>query len=433
MSKAKVVILGGGMGGVYTALRLRSWWPLNQACETMLISRSRHFEFKSLFPEVLAGRLDPDSVRFPLHDILGEFHVKTATVNSIDPRRRIVQTDEGGVQFDYLVMALGGMRESIPASGKVPPLSVESLEECLELRKVVLRLLLRGAGTKPRTRKNIVIIGAGPTGIEVACELWRLASGKRGKKALSPLDIHLVEASRTILSTWGQALREDAEDILKESGIRLLTSSKVTRIENGRVHIKGKRSLRADAVVWAGGLKGLDLYRTLGAPLDKKGRLRVNPMLQLRGHKNIYAIGDGIDTSVFDPPVPQSAQAAYQQAALVATNITRSIEGVALRRFHYRELGQALPVGGRRAVARMLGIPLDGHAAWALEKALFLVRIPGLASRLRLLEGLAISPLARKGSEYIEERSSREPFQFLRKVLVNSPSHQGIVKPSTPR
>ncbi|GAB4339889.1 MAG: NAD(P)/FAD-dependent oxidoreductase [Candidatus Abyssubacteria bacterium] len=433
MSKAKVVILGGGMGGVYTALRLRSCWPLGQEWEITLISRGRHFEFKPLFPEVLAGRLDADSVRVPLPDLLGESHVKTATVTSIDPVSRIVQTEKGHVDFDYLVISLGGMRESVPTAGTVPLMSVESLDECLALRSKVCRLLSKGTTTRTRTRRNIVIIGAGPTGIEVACELRHLATRVGREKNLPPFDIHLVEASANILSRWGEALREDTENILKGSGIHLRIGSEVTRIEDGIVQIKGKRSIRADCVVWAGGLRGLELYRTLGAPLDEKDRLCVNPMLQLLNHENIYAIGDGIDTSVFDPPVPQSAQAAYQQSALVAANIRRSIGGLALRRFRYRELGYVLPVGGRRAVARMMGIPLNGRVAWALEKALFLVRIPKLSPRLRLLEGLAVSPLVRRGAEYIEGRCSREPFQYLKKTLLDPANHQGIDKPRTPR
>jgi NADH dehydrogenase len=190
---------------------------------------------------------------------------------------------------------------------------------------------------------------------------------------------------------------------LRESGIKLMTGTQIVRVAKGRIYLKGRKSIATDTVIWCGGLRGLPIYESIRAPLDEKGRLRVNSSLQVLRHPNIYAMGDAINTEVFKTPVPRSGQAAYQQASVIAGNILASDSEKPLKRFKYVDLGEIIPVGGRYALARILCVPLGGMPAWMLEKAIFIMRIPGLANKARVLNGLAIDPLVEKGEEYLEK------------------------------
>jgi NADH dehydrogenase len=314
------------------------------------------------------------------------------------------------VKYEYLVIALGGQPEPVPVAQGTELSFFESLDDAVRLRDSLAAIArqMKSGRTKSRARSSIVIIGAGPTGIEIASETSHLFGMNRDKPATASkrprADIYLIESAPEILHAWGQALRDVTRRILEEAGVHLLTSTRVSRIERGRVYLIGERSIAADAVVWAGGLRGLPLYQSLGSPLDRNGRFRVNAHLQLPRHVNVFAMGDAINTAAFPVHIPQSAQAAFQQAHCVAANVRRSVAGKALKEFRYSELGVAMPVGDRRAVASIVGLPIEGHVAWALEKLLFLARVPGLANKLRLFDGVALGPLEQKGMRYLKEK-----------------------------
>ncbi|UCD56116.1 MAG: FAD-dependent oxidoreductase, partial [Candidatus Hydrogenedentota bacterium] len=228
--------------------------------------------------------------------------------------------------------------------------------------------------------------------------------GRRTTARQPPIEISLIESATRILPDWGKKLRAQAESVLEESGIGVLTKTAVTRVGKDRIYLSARRSITTGTVIWCGGLRGLPVYESIGAPLDKKGRLRVNPYLHLPQYRNIFAMGDAINTEAFAMPVPRSGQAAYQQAKVIANNILSSESGKPLRRFTYSEVGEVMPVGGRRAIARILRVPLEGNPAWILEKAIFVMRVPGWSNKVKLLSGLALDPLVERGEEYLEKR-----------------------------
>jgi NADH dehydrogenase len=261
-----------------------------------------------------------------------------------------------------------------------------------------------------RARNTIAIIGAGPTGIEAATEIRftieTIQNSQPGKARRPAFDIWLIESANRILPNWGGHLRARADALLEQSNIKVMTDTSVDRVCKGRIYLNdGERtSIAADTVIVCGGLKGLPVYESIGAPLDESGRLRVNAKMQLPNHPNIFAMGDAISTEAFKNPVPRSGQAAYQQARVIAENIMASEDGKPLKRFKYVELGDVVPVGGRRAIARILGLPFEGNSAWLMEKAIFLVRVPGWANRARLLNSMGLDPLVRRGEEYLETK-----------------------------
>jgi len=410
----RTVILGCGFGGVHVAHCLLSRRLFTPRENVVLVSRNSSFEFKPLFTEVVGQRIPPEAVRYSVDNIFSKAscRIKTATVTGIDAEEQVVETDKGSVRYDYLVIALGGNPQPVPSTKSASTFSLESLDECVKLRDHLSELASGGENSfskKGRRGLNtIAIIGAGPTGIEAATEIrytLDAAHADLGEEHFRPrFDIRLIESANRILPGWGRTLRARTDEALEKSGIEVMTGTDVVRVGKGRVYLNGNKSIAADTIVQCGGLKGLPIYESVGTPLDKSGRLRVNASLQLPHHSNIFAMGDAINTEAFETPVPRSAQAAYQQARVIAENIFADEAGKPLKRFKYLELGEVVPVGGRRAIAQIFGLPLGGNPAWMLEKAVFLARIPGWANRAKLLNTLALDPLVRKGEEYLEDR-----------------------------
>ncbi len=412
----RVVILGGGFGGVYTALRMLSCTFRHSQLNIKLVSRNPCFEFKPLFPEVLGSRLAPELVVTPLKELFRDTRcqVKLAEVTGIDPGRRIVETTAGSEPFDYLVVGLGGSPKYVNTTRNAEVFTFESLDDCLRLRERLSLLSARSSRTRAgqsRAPKTVVVIGAGPTGIEVACEARHLLTGHRegtrGPVKKTPHEIFLIEASARILPGWGADLRKPVERALKQARVQTLTGEAVSRIGKRRVGLADNRTIAADVIVWSGGLKGLPLYESF--EVDNNGRIRVDRALQAQQYGNIFAIGDAAGSDAFTGAVPQSAQAAYQQARLIAENIERSLRGRTLMDFRYVERGQIVPVGGRRAIVRSGAIMLEGFPGWALEKTIFLLRTPGCENKLKLFDGLVLQPLAKRGLRYIEERRAHVP------------------------
>jgi NADH dehydrogenase len=410
----RTVMLGCGFGGVYTAQCLLSPWLCGRREDVIRVSRNPYFEFKPLFTEVLGNRLPPESARYSLHSIFDpeSLRIKTAAITGIDAQEHIVKTTKGNVRYDYLVISLGGGAQPFPSTKGASMFSLESLDECARLRDHISELASRGGDSPGRTgrrgRNTIAIIGAGPTGIEAATEIRYTLDAARNsvgeKSRRSPFDIRLIESADRILPNWGGNLRARAATLLKESDITVMTRTDVSRVAKGRIYLGGNRSIAADTVINCAGLRGLPIYESIGSPLDESGRLRVKVSLQIPNHPNIFAMGDAISTEAFPAPVPRSGQAAYQQARVIAENILASEDGKPLKRFKYLEFGDVVPVGGRRAIAQIFGVPLQGGPAWLLEKAVFLARIPGWTNRAKLLNSMALDPLVKRGEEYLETK-----------------------------
>jgi NADH dehydrogenase len=402
-----VVILGGGFGGVYTAQCLLSCRERFRRPDIILVSRSPYFEFKPLFIEVLGNRLTPELARFRLKNIINSDagSLKIATVQGIDGKRKVVATDRGEIQFDHLVIALGGGSVPVPMTRQATLFSLESVDECIRLRERVdeLRQAARKSkGKLAKTQRTIAIIGAGPTGVEAAAEIANILRVDAGME--SKHDIILIETAKHILPGWSRRLRRESAAILRKYKVDVRTGTGVKRVAKSRIYLDNGMTLSAGTIIWCGGLKGLPLYESIGAAIDKSGHLRVNAFLQLPGFERIFAMGDAISTKTFSAPVPQGAQAAYQQAKVVAHNILNATEEKRLRRFRYVELGEIVPVGGRRALAQVLGVPLSGHLAWMFEKGIHIQRVPGWLNKIRLFNGLVLDPLAQRGEEYLQRK-----------------------------
>jgi NADH:ubiquinone reductase (H+-translocating) len=384
-----VVIIGGGFGGLYAARALR-----HARVRVTLLDRRNHHVFQPLLYQVAMAALSPGDIASPIRWILrrqGNVEVLLADVEAIDPaRRRIVLTD-GEMDYDYLIVASGAThayfghnewRQTAPG--------LKTLEDALDIRRRVLLAFERAErDSDPQRRQALltfVVIGGGPTGVEMAgalAEISRLSLARNFRHIdPSTARITLLEAGPSLLSAFPEPLREVARKDLERLGVIVRTGAAVTHVARGRVEV-GAEVIVAETVIWAAGVAASPLGATLGVPLDRAGRVLVNPDLTIPGHANVFVIGDLASLPGEDGrPLPGVAQVAIQMGKHATRNITRSIEQQPLRPFQYVDLGNMATIGRAAAVADFGWLRLHGYVGWLAWLFVHILNLIGFRNRL---------------------------------------------------
>ena len=368
---ARVVIVGGGFGGLYAARALRG-----KNVQVTLVDRRNHHLFQPLLYQVATAALSPGDIAHPIRAILRKqenARVLLAEAVSVDlPARRLVLKD-GSIPYDYLILAAGARHayfghdeweENAPG--------LKSLEDALEIRRRIL-LAFEKAEREPdeqhgRALLTFVIVGAGPTGVELAGAIAEIARHVMVSdfRAINPRDarVILVEAGARVLPTFPEKLSDAAEDSLKRLGVEVLKNRRVTSIEPARV-VLGTEMIEAETVLWAAGVTASPLAQSLGVPLDCAGRVCVEPDLTVPGHPEVMVIGDlALFTHQSGGPLPGVCPVAIQQGRHVARNILRAIDGRPSESFHYWDKGNLATIGRAQAVADLGRLRLSGILAW---------------------------------------------------------------------
>jgi NADH:ubiquinone reductase (non-electrogenic) len=370
---APVVIVGGGFGGLYTALALagkRDHPPL------LLIEPNERFLFLPLLYELLSGELRSWEIA-PRYDALlagrGVAWLRER-VQSIDAEARTLTTAGGrSVAFSRLVVATGGDSESFGIPGV--------MEHALFFRSLpdVERLQHRLAALRQRRSplQRIAIVGAGPSGVELACKLADLLEGSAV--------VELIEQGPTALPQARAFNREQALTALRRRDVRVRTGLGVTAVQPAQLQLSDGSTLAVDATVWTAGLR-LNPPPIHPAPArDGRGRLLCTPELQLRQHPQLFAVGDV--AALPDQPLPATAQVAFQQADCLAANLMRAEAGDPLQPFAFNDLGEMLSLGVGEATLTGMGVTLAGKAAFQLRRLAYLTRLPGTPHQLRVAAG----------------------------------------------
>ena len=392
MSEPHVVIIGGGFGGLYAARAFR-----NVPVRVTLIDRRNHHLFQPLLYQVAMAALSPGDIASPIRWILRRqrnVEVLLAEARAIDTQRRVVTLTDGELTYDYLIVATGSTHAYF-GHDEWRPLApgLKTLEDAVEIRRRVLLAFERAEREQdPGRRKQIltfVVIGGGPTGVELAGALAEIArrSLARNFRHFDPSSarVILVEGGPTLLSAFPEKLRESATADLKRIGVQVRTNSVVTNVSDGRVEI-GEDHIDAETVLWAAGVAASPLGRTLGVPTDRAGRVRVEPDLTVPGHATIFVVGDL--ASLADEqgrPLPGVAQVAIQMGQHAVRNILRSIEGQPLRAFRYKDLGNMATIGRNSAIADFGSFTLTGYIAWLAWLFVHLLNLIGFRNRVVVL------------------------------------------------
>lgn len=388
MSEPHVVILGAGFGGLYAAKELR-----HTAARVTIVDRRNFHLFQPLLYQVATAALNPADIASPVRSILHDqknLTVVLGEATAIDAHRKIVKLTDGELAYDYLIIATGATHSYFghPEWERFAP-GLKTIEDALEIRRRVL-LAFESAEreTDPEAQRawlTFVVVGGGPTGVELAGALAEIATQTmvRDFRRINPSSarVILVEARDHVLPVYPTKLSAKAEQQLRGLGVEVMTGVVVKNIDEHSVAV-GDHQIATRTVLWAAGVEASGIAKTLDVALDRAGRVMVNADLSIPGHPQAFVAGD---LAALDKPVPGVAPAAIQEGIHAARNIMRMIEGQQPRPFRYRDKGSLATIGRAAAVADIRGIRLSGFVAWFAWLAIHIFFLIGFRNRLLVI------------------------------------------------
>ena len=388
----RVVILGGGFGGLYAAEALR-----RAPVEVTVVDRANHHVFQPLLYQVATASLAPSDVAYPIRVVLrGQRNttVILAEATAVDVANRKVVLKDGWLDYDYLIVAPGA-RHSYFAHPEWEALApgLKTLEDALTIRRRVLLAFERAEReSDPERRRALltfVVVGGGPTGVELAGAIAEIACKVMAKdfRHIDPRETRtiLVEAGPRILPTFPASLSAKAERSLQRLCVEVRTEASVTDISPDAVTI-GEERVSAATILWAAGVQPSPLARSLGVPLDRAGRVIVRSDLTVPGHPEVFVVGDLAACAGPDGrPLPGLAPVALQQGRHAAHNILRAMRRRPLAPFRYRDRGTMATIGRAVAVADIRGLRLSGLPAWLVWCFIHVLWLIGFRNRFVVL------------------------------------------------
>lgn len=397
----RILVLGGGYVGLYTALRLQSKLRRGEATVTVVEPRS-YMTYQPFLPEASAGSLSPRHVVVPLRRVLTGCEVVNARVVSLDHARRTARLDpidgpEYDVEYDVVVVAVGSVARTLPIPGLADEgVGFKTIEEAIYLRNQVLHCLDVAESTDDPERRRRALtfcfVGGGYAGVEALAELEDLArDATRYYKKVSADDLRfvLVEASGRILPEVGADMGEYTVRQLTERGIDVRLNTRLESCVKGEVVLSDGATFESDTIVWTAGVKANPaLSHFEGLPLDDRGRLRCAPTLQVIGVDGAWGAGDTAAVPDLANPgqdCSPSAQHAVRQAKRLADNIVATLRGKPVREYRHRHVGSVASLGLHKGVAQVYGIKLKGWPAWFMHRTYHLSRVPTLNRKLRVV------------------------------------------------
>ena len=402
----RVVIVGGGFGGLYAAKTLS-----NKAVEVTLIDRKNHHTFQPLLYQVALAVLSAGEIASPLRHILNKarnVRIILGEVAGFDTRGRRVQLSGGGeVEYDYLIVAAGARHAYFGHDewAKEAP-GLKTIEDAVEIRGRLLlafekaeRAALLSGRQEPPT---FAVIGGGPTGVELAgaiADLARLVLAKDFKAIdTRKARVRLYEGSARVLGTFSEESSRSAKRQLQELGVEVFTETMVTAVEPGRIKA-GNEWVSTDVTLWATGVAASSLGKEFGARTDRAGRVSIEPDLSLPGRREVFLIGDmSALTDVNGAQVPGLAAAAIQQGKAAAQNILRDLRGEKRLSFKYEDRGTMATIGHHRAVAEFGSKKFSGVTAWLLWSLVHVFLLIGFRSRITVMRQWIWAYVTRAGA-----------------------------------
>ncbi len=401
--KPRVVIVGAGFGGLNAARSLAK-----APVEITIIDRSNYHTFQPLLYQVATAGLSPGEIAAPIRSIFRSdknIEVLMAEVTGFDLERRVVLTPDAEIPYDYLIVAAGASHAYFGHDDWEPfAPGLKTIEDALEIRRRVLlafelaeRQTATGESANPL---NFVVVGAGPTGVELAGTLAEICHHVLAHdfRSIDPTRAHilLVEGGPRVLATYPDDLSRSAQEQLQRLGVEVRTSALVTQVEAGTVHL-GQTRLQAAVVLWAAGVAASGLGKKLGAPVDRAGRVLVSPDLSVPGNREVFVIGDlAALKDEHGKMLPGVAPVAIQEGRFVAKLIRQEVAGAppfsrtpreggdfdSRPPFHYWDKGSLATIGRAAAVADFGKIHISGFIAWLAWLFVHIFFLIGFRNRL---------------------------------------------------
>ena len=367
MNKPKVVILGGGFGGLAAAR------ALHKAADVTVVDRHNYQTFLPLLYQVSTAGLAADHVAYPIRGALRKTPVKfrMGSPISIDHKNKEVKLDSSELlKFDHLIVALG----SVTADFGIPGVSeftlgMKSVAEALSIRAEIMRRFEDLCRFEDETKLSITVIGGGPTGVEMAGAIAELIRGPLKSdqaQAASHISISLIEAGPRLLPPFAPSLSARTKKDLEKLGVKVLLNAAVQEVEHRKIKLKDGSTIASEITIWAAGVKGNDAIAQLNLPTAGT-RVAVEPTMQVKNYPYIWALGD-IAASVDKNgnQLPMVAPVAIQQGKFIAKQIARVSKSQKLASFKYLDKGSMATIGRNKAVVQVKGIKISGALAWLI-------------------------------------------------------------------
>ena len=396
MAIPRVVIIGGGFGGLYAAKALR-----RAPVEVVLLDRRNYHLFQPLLYQVATAALNPADIAEPIRRVLRRHkntRVLLAEATGVDVDRRCVNLVDGTISYDYVIVATGATHSYFGHDeyARVAP-GLKSIEDALEMRRRVLLAYEAAERTSdPAVRRaclTFVVVGGGPTGVELAGALAEIArhSLKDDFRAIDPSEakVVLVEGLPRVLSAFPEELSAKARTQLERLGVDVRTKTISTNVDAHGVtlhhELGAEERLPSRTVLWAAGVSASPLAKSLGAPLDKAGRVKVERDLTIPGHPEVFVIGDLAILEQDGKQVTGLAAVAAQEGPHAAKNVLRAIRGQPLEPFHYLDKGTLATIGRAAAVANFGRVKLSGLVAWLMWLFVHIFLLIGFRNRFLVM------------------------------------------------
>ncbi len=414
--KPHVIIIGGGFGGLKAAKLLGK----SGRVKVTVLDRKNHHLFQPLLYQVATASLNPSDIAMPIRQILGaqtDTNVLMENVLSVDLAGKTVITESDRHPYDYLVMACGSSHSYFGHTDWEPLApGLKTIEQALEIRRRVLTALELSEKEKdPKVQTRLltfIVIGGGPTGVELAGALAELAhsivSTEFDNIESARIRVVLVQGDARLLLAFSPALSEKAKLALEKKGVEVLMGRHATEITALGVRL-GDEFIESATVLWAAGVKPSPLNGMLGVPLDRQGRVLVAEDLSVPGHPEAFVIGDQAHFETPKGPLPGLAPVAMQQGLAVGTNILRDLDKKSRKPFRYLDKGIMAVIGRSFAVTEFHGLELSGFPAWAMWLFVHIMYLVGHRNRIIVLINWAWSYLTfQRGARLITLASWRD-------------------------
>jgi len=390
-TQRRIIIAGGGFGGLTLARKLAK-----RDFQVVLLDKNNYHQFQPLFYQVAMAGLEPSSIVFPLRKLFQKtenIFVRMAMLQKVEPETQTIHTDIGSIRYDYLVLALGADtnwygNERIRANA----IPMKSVSEALFFRNILFedyeKAVASEGGAQRQSLLDIVIVGGGPTGVEVAGALAEMKKHVIPKDypdlSLNEVQIHLFHGDKRLLNTMSEEASAKAEQFLNELGVKLHIDKLITDYDGKTATTADGMTIRTKKVIWAAGIIGNRVDGLPDSAWTRANRLRVDEYNLAEGFSNIFAVGDlAFQTEeAFPAGHPQVAQVAMQQGELLAKNLQSLRDNKPLKAFRYKDLGSMATIGRHRAVVDLPFWHFQGAFAWFVWMFVHLFSILGTKNKV---------------------------------------------------
>src|SRR3989344_2095220 len=372
----KILIIGNGFGGVYALKNLHKFFHNDKKIELALVGEKNYFLFTPLLHEVATGGINPGNIIEPIRKVLGccldKFYLGKAEIINFDSHT--VQVENALISYDYLVLAPGAETNfyNIPGAEEYS-FPLKSIADAIKIKNRCIMVMERASHVENRIkRKNMlrfVVVGGGPTGVELAAELEEL-----------------IQKSPELVPAFGEKIRKKSLEILRKKGIEVMLTRTVKEVGLSYVVINENIKIFTETVIWVAGVKPAELKFNQPAKQSSDGRLVVNEYLQLENHKEVFAIGDAAafrdaNKNIF---LPALAQVAEKEAKAVAKNIQLLINNKIPEKFLYRNSGNLMSLGQWMAVGEIFNFTFSGHTTWWFWRTVYLFKLISWRKKVRV-------------------------------------------------